>query len=217
MFYRNLIRQSPDREGIVEFIDQDHPQLIETVATDKINSVSEVKGINASVNIVVDKEAELSIIIDKVNGDYLKLKGEAQLNGGMDPSGKTTLTGKYEFSEGSYEMTFSSIKRKFDIKKGSYILWTGEPTTANINITAVYKAKIAPIDLVSDQLKNVTPEERNSYKQRIPFETELKMNGELMKPDISFDIVLPDDNNDVSTECYQYHKGKIGSIASTTG
>jgi hypothetical protein len=201
-----------DREGIVEFIDQDHPQIIETVATDQINSISEVKGINASVNIVVDKEAELSIIIDKVNGDYLKLKGEAQLNGGMDPSGKTTLTGKYEFSEGSYEMTFSSIKRKFDIKKGSYILWTGEPTTANINITAVYKAKIAPIDLVNDQLKTVTAEVRNSYKQRIPFETELKMKGELMKPDITFDIVLPDDNTDVSSEIINTTKAKLAQL-----
>lgn len=201
-----------DREGIVEFIDQDQPQLIETVITNELNSQSDVKGINASVNIEIDKEAELSLVIDKANGDFLKLKGEAQLNGGIDPSGKTTLTGRYELSEGSYEMSFSSIKRKFDIKKGSYILWTGEPTTADINITAIYKTEAAPIDLVNDQLGTITAAVRNTYKQKIPFETELKMKGELMKPDISFNIVLPDGNNNVSTEIINTTQAKLTQL-----
>ncbi|MES2748404.1 MAG: translocation/assembly module TamB domain-containing protein, partial [Bacteroidota bacterium] len=141
-----------DREGIVEFIDQDQPKLFTTVAVDENLSEMLIKGINASVNIEIDKEAELSLIIDKANGDFLKLKGEAQLTGGIDPSGKTTLTGRYELNQGSYEMSFNLIKRKFDIKKGSYILWTGEPTTADINITAVYKVETAPINLLNEQL-----------------------------------------------------------------
>jgi hypothetical protein len=62
--------------------------------------------------------------------------------GGVDSSGKTSLTGRYELKEGSYEMNFNLIKRKFDIKSGSYILWTGEPTEAEINITAVYKTRL---------------------------------------------------------------------------
>jgi hypothetical protein len=201
-----------DREGIVEFIDQDQPQLIGTIVTNELNSQSDIKGIDASVNIEIDKEAELSLVIDKANGDFLKLKGEAQLNGGIDPSGKTTLTGRYELSEGSYEMNFNSIKRKFDIKKGSSILWTGEPTTANISITAIYKTEAAPIDLVNDQLGTVTTEVRNTYKQKIPFETELKMTGELMKPDISFNIVLPDGNNNVSTEIINTTQAKLTQL-----
>jgi hypothetical protein len=198
-----------DREGIVEFIDQDNPSMIETVAVDESLSTTEIKGINASVNIEVDKEAELSIVIDKANGDFLKLKGEAQLTGGIDPSGKTTLTGRYELKEGAYEMNFNMIKRKFDIKSGSYILWTGEPTSADINITAVYKNEAAPLDLVGDQLGTVTASVRNTYKQRIPFETELKMKGELMKPSIAFDIILPEGNNSVSTEIINTTQAKL--------
>lgn len=201
-----------DREGIVEFIDQDNPQILSTVALDEISSEMEIKGINASVNIEIDKEAELSLNIDKASGDFLKLKGEAQLNGGIDPSGKTTLTGRYELSEGSYEMNFNGIKRKFDIKSGSYILWTGEPTSADINITAIYKTEAAPIDLVNDQLGAVTAEIRNTYKQRIPFETRLKMTGELMKPTISFDIVLPEGNNSVSTEIINTTQAKLTQL-----
>ena len=201
-----------DREGIVEFIDQDQPKLITTVSLDEKLSQTAVKGINASVNIEVDKEAELSMVIDKANGDFLKLKGEAQLVGGIDESGKTSLTGRYELAEGSYEMSFNLIKRKFDIKKGSYLLWTGEPTLAEINITAVYKVETAPLDLLNNQLGNINEEIRNTYKQKIPFETELKMNGDLLKPDISFDIVLPEGNNSVSTEIITATEAKLAQL-----
>ena len=201
-----------DREGIVEFIDQDNPRLSGTIEGDKNLSQSDIKGINASVNIEIDKDAELSMIIDKANGDYLKLKGEAQLNGGIDQSGKTTLTGRYDLNEGSYEMSFNLIKRKFDIKKGSFLLWTGEPTTADVNITAVYKLETAPIDLLNDQLGNLNSETRNTYKQKIPFETELKMKGELLKPNISFDIVLPEGNNSVSTEIINATQAKLTQL-----
>ena len=201
-----------DREGIVTFIDQDQPVLITVKDPMKQITETDVKGISASVNIEIDKEAAISIIIDKANGDFLKLKGEAKLNGGIDPSGKTTLTGKYEFTDGSYEMNFNLIKRKFDIKPGSYILWTGEPTMANVNVTAIYKSDIAPLDLVSDQLGSATAEDRNKYKQKIPFETELKMTGELLKPEINFDIVLPDGNNDVSAEVINTTQAKLTQI-----
>ena len=201
-----------DREGIVEFIDQDQPKLFKTVSINNQLSQSEIKGILASVNIEVDKDAELSIIIDKANGDFLKLKGEAQLAGGIDASGKTSLTGRYEVVEGSYEMNFNLIKRKFDIKKGGYILWTGEPTTADVSITAIYKSKTAPIDLVNDQLGSISPDQRNTYKQKIPFETELKLNGELLKPVITFNIVLPDGNNDVSTAVINTTQAKLAQL-----
>nr|WP_147677818.1 translocation/assembly module TamB [Algibacter pacificus] len=201
-----------DRAGIVEFVDQDQPTLISMEDPTKQITQTEIKGIDASVNITVDKEAEISIIIDQLNGDYLKLQGEADLTGGIDPSGKTTLTGKYEFTDGAYEMSFNLIKRKFEIESGSYILWTGEPTTANININAIYNVKTAPLDLVDDQLIGVTTETRNTYKQKIPFETKLIMKGELLQPQITFDIILPDGNNNISTEIINTTKAKLEQI-----
>ena len=201
-----------DRDGIVEFIDRDQPKLFTTVSVFDTLSKTEIKGINASVNIEIDKDAEISIIIDKSNGDFLKIKGEAQLTGGIDPSGKTTLTGRYELETGSYEMNFNLIKRRFDIKKGSYLLWTGEPTHADINITAVYKIQTAPIDLLINQLSTLTPQERNTYKQKIPFETELKMKGELLKPNITFDIILPEGNNSVSSVIITNTEAKLAQL-----
>jgi len=201
-----------DREGIVEFIDQDQPVLIAETDPTKEITQTQIKGINASVNIVIDKKAEISIVIDEGNGDYLKLQGDAELTGGIDPSGKTTLTGKYEFTGGTYEMNINLIKRKFEIQPESYILWTGEPTTASVNITAIYKVDASPLDLVDDQLADISAETRNTYKQRIPFETYLKMKGELLQPEISFDIILPEGNNSVSTEIINTTQAKLEQI-----
>ncbi|TRX36046.1 translocation/assembly module TamB [Flavobacterium sp. ZT3R18] len=201
------------REGIVEFIDQDQIQIIKTVEAEEPKIKSTIKGLNASVNIEIDKDAEFFIIIDKSSGDYIRFKGNAFLNGGIDPSGKTTLTGKFEFDEGAYEMTFSTIKRKFDIKKGSYIQWNGEPTSADINITAIYKTTTAPIDLLQKQLANFSDEVKNTFKEKIPFETKLIIKGELMKPDITFDIILPTENsNTISSDVMNRTQKRLSEL-----
>lgn len=210
-----LPQQDPriaDREGIVEFIDQDNMEIQQRLKMEKTMNSTELKGIDVQVAIEIVKEAELNLIIDKGNGDFLQLKGEAQLTGGIDQSGKTTLTGRYEFTEGAYQMTFNFIKRKFEIQKGSYILWTGEPTDATLNITAVYKTETAPIDLVEDQLGGMPQSRINTFKQRIPFETLLKINGELMKPELSFDITLPEGNYGVSSEVLNTTRAKLDEI-----
>jgi hypothetical protein len=201
-----------DREGIVEFVDEDNLYLKQTADMEKKLNQSQLIGMDVSVAISIDKEAELTLVIDKGNGDYLNLKGEAELTGGIDPSGKTTLTGKYEFSDGAYEMNFNMIRRKFNIQKGSYIIWNGEPTMASLNITAIYNVEAAPIDLLGNQLGAESQTVKNTYKQKIPFQTLLKMNGELLKPEITFDIKLPDGNYDVSSVIVETTQQKLEQL-----
>ncbi|SEV89404.1 Family of unknown function [Chryseobacterium wanjuense] len=203
-----------DREGIVEFIDQDQVVLNKTIKTDSLNSQSRIKGMDVSVNIEINKDAKLSLLIDKANGDFVKLQGEADLTGGIDPSGKTTLVGVYEVESGSYEMSVSIMKRKFDIQKGSTITWTGEPTTAIMDITAVYKTEAAPIDLVEQQISGESADVMNQFKQRIPFSALLKMKGELLKPQISFDITTDEDNNSVSSTVTDIVEQKLTQLRS---
>lgn len=201
-----------DREGIVEFVDEDNVELQQRIKIEETVNQSDVTGIDVAVAIQVNKEAELNLIIDKGNGDYLELKGEAKLNGGIDPSGKTTLTGRYEFNDGAYRMSFNFLKRKFDIQKNSYILWTGSPTDATIDITAIYQVKAAPIDLLGNELSTASPSIRNTYKQKIPFNTILKMKGELLSPELSFDIVLPEGNYGVSTNIINNTQTKLAQL-----
>lgn len=195
-----------DREGIVVFVDKDVPlnDSLFMLAYDSLN-VSDFTGMNISVNLQVNKEADFTLIVDQGNGDFLNVKGEANLTCAIDPGGKVTLTGTYELEEGAYELTFNFLKRKFEIQKGSRIVWEGEPTDANVDLTAMYVANAAPLDLVKNQLAaDITANQRNTYLQKLPFNVYLKMEGELLRPLISFDIQLPDDksyvvSNDIVT------------------
>lgn len=180
-----------ERDGIVVFVDKDAP-LNDALFLNQKNNLNKtnIQGMEVSVNIEIDKKAVLNLIIDEGNGDFLRLQGEAVLNGGVDKSGKITLTGSYELDEGAYEMSFNFLRRRFDIQKGSKITWIGEPTNATVDITAVYIANTSAVELVQDQISAAKTDLR--YHQKLPFAVYLNMDGSLMQPVLTFDIVLPE-------------------------
>jgi len=201
-----------DREGVVEFVDQRSQRLAELRAIEETVNTSALQGMDVSVNIDINEEADFTLIVDEGNGDYLNLRGDAQLTAGIDPSGRTSLTGRYEFTQGAYEMSFNFIRRRFEIQPGSYINWTGEPTTARIDITAIYETETAPIDLLGNQLAGLAQGVRNTYKQEIPFQTILRMQGELLEPELSFDIKLPEGNHNVSSDIINASRAKLAQL-----
>ncbi len=177
------------REGVVIFVDKDHPEQAkqQMAALDSITAKSQMTGLDVSANIETDSAAKFTVIVDERNGDSLTLQGSSDLAGGIDRSGKISLTGNYKVSKGSYNLSLSVLKRKFDIEQGSTLTWTGDPTSANIDITASYLADTPPIDLMATSQEN--PDVR--YKEKLPFKVLLHMTGELLKPTITFDITLP--------------------------
>lgn len=181
-----------EREGIVNFVDKDHPDTIGVKRTiyDSLTT-SSLRGLDVNANIETDSAARLTLVIDENTGDALTMQGIANLNGGIDRSGKISLTGSYQLTHGSYTVSLSVLKRQFTIQPGSTITWTGDPTTAQVDITAIYDAKTAPIDLVEQQL--TSQQDLTRFKQPLPFQVNLKLQGDLLKPVISFDITLPQD------------------------
>src|SRR5579863_5164012 len=195
-FYVTLPSDDPEvvnRDGVVVFTSNnkkvDSSQLKHFL--DSLSSNAKLKGIDLAATIETDSSAQFTLIIDERNGDALSLRGRADLAGGIDKSGKISLTGNYELVGGAYNLTLSVLHRKFDIQRGSTITWTGDPQTANIDLTAIYYVNTPPIDLIADQLTG-TATDQNRYKQKLPFQVKLNMTGELMKPIIKFDIALPD-------------------------
>lgn len=203
------------REGIVEFVDMDAPRVNDSLFVPNAYAgldTSAIKGFDVNANIEINKEATLSLVVDAGNGDFIRMKGEGLLNGGIDRSGKITLSGSYELEEGSYELTFNFLRRKFNIQKGSKIVWQGDPTDAALDVTAVYIANTSPLDLVDDQLADATTTIRNTYIQKLPFEVHLRMQGELLKPMITFDILLPEKNYNVSNDIIQNVDTKLEQL-----
>jgi translocation and assembly module TamB len=181
------------REGIVQFVDFDAPlndslfQMIDTL------NKSELVGFDVAANITLSKEANFNVVVDPANGDFLNIQGEGQLSAGIDPSGKITMTGTYTVEEGAYRFSFNFLQRRFELQKGSTITWLGEPTNAQLDMTAVYIANTAPLDLVEAQITDVA--QRGYYLQKLPFRVLLNLDGELLKPVLTFDITLPKDQN----------------------
>jgi hypothetical protein len=200
-----------DRQGVVEFINSNAPKMDSILLAHRLDSLkkSDVTGMDVSATINVNKNANFNIVIDERNGDVVHLKGDAQLNAGIDPSGKINLTGVYTVNEGSYNLSYATVNRKFDFKQGSTITWTGDPTTANIDLTATYVAKVPPIDLVESQTDET---QRTMLKQKLPFNINLNLKGQLMKPDITFDIVLPEGNLTVSSDIITTVNNRLAQI-----
>lgn len=209
-----------ERDGVVVFVDMDAPlnDSLFMASYDSLNT-SAITGMDVSLNVEIDKGADFTLIIDEGNGDFLNVRGEAQLNTGIDPSGKITMVGTYELEQGTYELSFNMLRKKFDIQKGSKIIWEGEPTSANVDITAKYVANTAPLDLVKGQLdENISVQERNTYLQRLPFDVMLRMEGELLKPQISFDIILPENKSySVSNDILANVRTKLEQLRQSPG
>ena len=206
------------RQGIVQFVDMDAPENDSLFRNyDSLNR-SGILGMNITANIEIKKEAIFNIIVDEANGDFLNVRGEALLSAGVDPGGKITLVGNYQLEEGAYQLSFNFLQRRFDIVKGSTITWTGEPTTAELNVQAVYIANTSPIDLVQDQIAAATPAIKNTYLQKLPFEVHLTLTGELMQPKVAFDIILPENQNyGVSNDIVTQVQSRLSQIRTDQG
>ncbi|MBW4890827.1 translocation/assembly module TamB [Mucilaginibacter sp. HMF5004] len=200
-----------DRKGVVEFVNKKAPKL-DSIMKQQLDSLkkSSLVGMDISANITVDKNAAFTIVVDERNGDIVHLKGDAQLNLGIDISGKTSLTGTYTVNSGSYDLAYATVNRKFLIKQGSTVTWEGDPTMARLDVTAIYVAKVPPIDLVANQLASET--ERTMYKTKLPFNVNLRLQNELMKPDISFGITLPDSTYTVTSDVISTVNAKLDQL-----
>ena len=182
-------------EDVVEFVNKLKFHRILTRNDKKGGQTTGTTGYDISSIIEIDKEATLRLLMDPASSDSLVVKGEAALSFTMDQSGKMSLTGAYNLSDGSYLVSLESvIKKKFDIEAGSTIIWNGDPLDANISINAIYTVRASPYDLVADQISGLSDVDKGGYKQKYPFLVSLKLRGEILHPEISFEIQLsPED------------------------
>ena len=182
-------------EDVVEFLNPIELNPILNRGLKKTEQSSGMTGFDLASIIEIDKEATLRLLMDPASSDSLVVKGEAALSFTMDQSGKMSLTGAYNLNTGSYLVSLESvIKKQFAIKAGSTIIWNGDPLDATISIDATYTVRASPIDLMADQLTTLSDADKGAYKQRYPFLVLLKLRGEILKPEISFEIqLLPED------------------------
>jgi hypothetical protein len=195
-FYYVLPGDDPvvgDRIGVVRFVDhRTGDTLVDKKALALTTRNTEIKGLDVSLNLLTDTSAVINVVIDPRSGDALNVRGRSNLVFQLEKSGKMDLTGSYEVNGGFYSLSLSVLKRKFIIEPGSVITWTGDPTLATVNLNATYTQLTPSIDLVSNTLSSYTDTaDRAKFQQKLPFLVTLKLEGDLLKPTITFDISLP--------------------------
>jgi hypothetical protein len=204
-----------DGNTIVRFIDTDTFNLNESrngftqVKTDK---GSFGKYLFYNLNLEVNKDASLKIIVDPVTGDEVQVRGDARLNAGVDPGGNLVLAGVYELDQGYYVLNYQFLQRKFNLLKGSTIVFAGAPQDADVNISAEYITNTTARDLLGNEITDVNPAMANALRQKLPFKVLLYVKGKLTKPEISFDIQLDATSNQLTSELKTTIESKLQQL-----
>ncbi len=143
-----------------------------------------VTGMNMDFNLNVTPDAEVQIIFDSKVGDIIRGIGNGNLRMLINTVGDFQLYGEYVIEQGDYLFTLQNIiNKKFGIEKGGTIRWNGDPYEAQMDMKAIYKLKTSLFDLTGDSTG------------RVPVECILSMKNNLMQPDMSFSINLPESDS----------------------
>ncbi|HOZ30849.1 MAG TPA: translocation/assembly module TamB domain-containing protein, partial [Bacteroidales bacterium] len=147
------------------------------------------------MDIEVTPDAEAQIVFDPKVGDVLRgfCLGNIKMEYNSDE--EFYMYGELEVIEGDYLFTLENvINKKFHIKPGGTILWSGDPYEADLNLDAVYYAKAPLFDLMTD-----VADSSDVYTKPVSVECNMHMSGSLMTPDILFSINIPNANDKVKT------------------
>ncbi|CAG4989771.1 hypothetical protein DYBT9275_00375 [Dyadobacter sp. CECT 9275] len=166
-------------KGVIEFVDMsDSTQVTRADSIDLNTGPVGNFAQQISMELAVDDKSQFRVVIDELNGDNIKLKGNAELTAGIAPNGQLFLLGAYDLTEGSYDITLEILKRQFQIQKGSNLIWTGDPMKAELNITASYPVMVDP-GSISNTLKS---------GRKVPIDVQIVITGNLSNPNIAFKI-----------------------------
>ena len=194
--WMNIPLTTSNSAKAVNFIEFFNPE--DTVKNDKAVSFF---GANLKLELNVTPQAEISLIFDESVGDVMRGRGRGNLALNVTNKGEFTMFGTYELVSGEYLFTYTagsllSINKPFTVKRGGTITWDGSPYNAQVNIDAVYKdLRTSPYNLI---LEYLTTEEQITTAQRATdVELLMELRGDLMKPDINFDIQFPNINQSI--------------------
>ncbi|MFT5627846.1 MAG: translocation and assembly module TamB [Glaciecola sp.] len=180
-----------ERDGVVVFVNRENPDAI---LSQNEKQTATIKGLDISTRIKIGKDAAVTLIIDEDTGDNFRASGQGELMFTMTPNGLITLSGSYEISDGHYELNlYNLVNRKFLIAPGSRVAWSGDPFDAKLDVRAIYNIETSASALMASQISGADSSVKNKYQQVLPFNVYLNIDGELLAPEISFALDMPEE------------------------
>ncbi|MDP5138917.1 MAG: translocation/assembly module TamB, partial [Spirosomaceae bacterium] len=156
-----------EMQETITFVDRSNPKP-KKKAEDETQSISQKLNVSSEItlNVEVDDKSELTVLVDELTGDYLRVRGNAKLRTGFNASNELFLYGDYNITEGAYELSVSFAKRKFDLLPGSFIRWTGDPMAGDVDIKAAYTVETSLNGFFDEeQKKSISPDAITALKR----------------------------------------------------
>ena len=148
------------------------------------------------MDITANNLIATNVIIDELTNDVMSAIGHGNLKLRATTNGELDITGQYDIDKGNYNFNFQSLIRKPFVLKGgvgSYIRWSGNPYDAELKVTAEYEADNVKFSDLGDRLAQQAGgdiEYIKKYRGKVRVVAHLSDN--LMKPDIKFNLEMPE-------------------------
>ncbi len=165
-----------------------------TIAGNKSSLRENNFSIKAKVAVELTKEAEFGVLINAVTGDELSIRGDGNITADYDSDMPgVRLFGQYTVDNGHLRMKLSQFPSKlFTIQQGSRVNLNGDPMMSTFDITASYRLRT---DLNSLDASFAT---LGLVQTRVVVDCILRIQGNLNKLDLAYEIVLPDTSDDIN-------------------
>lgn len=165
--------------------DKDFITFISKDTTKTIKKLNSFNGLTMNLRLKVDPNSTANIytVLGKLSG-----KGNAELELDIKNNGDFEMKGDYIIETGVFDFTAQEvINKRFEIRQGGTIRWTGDPTTAQINLKAIYALRANLNDLYTAANRDLS----GASNESLQTEVEMDLSGLLLKPDIKLDIFFP--------------------------
>lgn len=180
-----------DKKAIYESQKSDQDSLlVHDPVKDKVSSV-----INIDLQVDVTPESKLTLIMDEVTGDEIQTTGSGSMRLTYNSrSEDVKLYGAYTIEKGDYYFNLQNLfVREFQIQNGSSVVFRGNPMGADLNINAIYALTANLVDLNENFVND-----RDLSRTNVPVHCMLKITGDMLHPDLDFDISLPSNSDDIN-------------------
>jgi hypothetical protein len=151
-------------------------------------------GIDLEMELEITDEAVGEIIFDEQAGDIIKGMGRGNMRILVPRNGGFYMYGDYNIEQGDYLFTlYNVINKKFTVKKGGSIVWSGDPYKAQIQLEADYIGLSTSVsNFIPEYLANAPEDVQSAALIPTPVNLTMDLKGELLQPIINFDISFPE-------------------------
>jgi hypothetical protein len=181
--------------SFIEFVDSfDGPYWQQGQSgEDSENGAAEVEELTFLQRFTMDMQFEadepftVRMIFDEVTSDILTADGTGQMRILLEDQ-DVSLFGRYNIASGSYQFVSGDIfTRRFTLEQGGTISWSGDLIDADLDVTAVYRAR----PNISTLLSGSAAGSSFDASQRVPVELVLVIGGTINEVENDFFFRMP--------------------------